>query len=188
MPSLTDVYLPEAFKNDDKTVTIRGGICITTVSRSDIGELFLYLPIPSPEMYEDCMTVLKGSSEVTDLVIGNNMCPFENVTTFDVTKYPNLKSLKMGNNGFWYVNKVNLTGLNGLESVEIGKNSFTQNRGCFNLKDCPNVRKLKIGYDAFSAYTSCEIDTVSALESIEIGTNSFNASSLLLRSLLLSRE
>ena len=143
------------------------------------------------------MTLLKGSSEVTDLVIGNNMCPFENVTTFDVTKYPNLKSLKMGNNGFWFVNKVNFTGLNGLESVEIGKNSFTQCKGGYDndpnrhfyLKNCPKLKSLKIGRYSFSDYSVIEIENVNALETIEMGDlsdkecNSFRDASLTLRDL-----
>ena len=119
MPSLTDVYLPNAFKYND--VTIVGGVRIVHESSVDIRDLYLRFNSPS---YEYCMRVLESSNETTTLSVVNGACPFENVTVFDLSKYPRLKTLRIGNNGFKYVNELNLTGLNELESVVIGRNSF----------------------------------------------------------------
>ena len=95
MPSLTNVVLPEAFeyKND---VTIRGSTHFIPLSRIDIGALYPYLS------YEYCMSILRGSNEVTDLVVGNGACPFANVTAFDLSVYPRLERLTIGSCSFHY--------------------------------------------------------------------------------------
>ena len=78
-----------------------------------------------------------------------------------------------------YVEEVKLIGLNELESVEIGMNSFTKFKNTwqitsdpnrhFYLKDCPKLKSLKMGRYSFSDYTVIEIENVDALEVIEMG-------------------
>ena len=94
MPSLTDVYLPKAFtyKND---VTITGSTLFIPLSRIGIGALM-------SSSYEYCMNILRGSDEITDLVIGDYVCPFSNVTVFDLSVYPNLETLTIGSYSFEY--------------------------------------------------------------------------------------
>ena len=123
------------------------------------------------------MNILRGSGQITDLVIGSSVCPFANVTVFNLSVYPRLKSLRIGINGFEFVKEVRLIGLYSLESVEIGMNSFTQHKNSsgndpnrhFYLKDCPKLKSLKMGRYSFSDYTVCEIENVDALEVIEMG-------------------
>ena len=199
MPNLTDVYLPFAFLHIENTAVIESS-CTETVSQVDIGALYVSIPFPS---YEYCMNVLDGSDEVTDLVIGSRVCPFENVTVLDLSVYPRLKTLVIGNNGFEYVTVFNITGLSELESVEIGMNSFTHDNseseetpvpnGQFYLKNCPKLKSLKIGKDSFSDYTVIEIESVDALEVIEMGeldkeSYSFYYASLELKSILIHNE
>ena len=199
MPNLTDVYLPFAFLHIENTAVIESS-CAETVSQVDIGALYVSIPFPS---YEYCMNVLDGSDEVTDLVIGSRVCPFENVTVLDLSVYPRLKTLVIGNNGFEYVTVFNITGLSELESVEIGMNSFTHDNseseetpvpnGQFYLKNCPKLKSLKIGKDSFSEYTVIEIESVDALEVIEMGeldkeSCSFYYASLELKSILIHNE
>ena len=170
MPRLTNVYLPNAFEYKDG-VTIRGGTHFIPLSRIDIGALQRYVP------HEYCMSILRGSDEMTDLVIGDYACPFDSVTAFDLSVYPRLKSVTIGDYGFEYVNVFNITGLSELESVEIGKNSFTRHKNGygydpnrhFYLKDCPKLKSLKMGRYSFSDYTVIEIEDVDALEVIEMG-------------------
>ena len=147
------------------------------------------------------MSILRGSDEMMDLVIGGYACPFDNVTAFDLSVYPRLKSVTIGDYGFEYVNVLNITGLNELESVEIGMNSFTKNKNGygndpnrhFYLKNCPKLKSLKMGRYSFSDYTVIEIENVDALEVIEIGelneeSNNFFRASLELRSILIQSE
>ena len=72
-----------------------------------------------------------------------------------------------------------LIGLNQLERVVIGMNSFTKQKNRewpsynpnrhFYLKNCERVRELKIGCDSFRDYTVCVIENVPSLEVIEMG-------------------
>ena len=95
MPNLTDVDLPWAFRYIDD-VTIVGGTHFIPFSRIDIGALYPYVS------YEYCMDILCGSDEVTDLVVGNGACSFVNVTSFDLTVYPRLETLTIGDYSFRY--------------------------------------------------------------------------------------
>ena len=100
-----------------------------------------------------------------------------------------------------YVEEVKLIGLNELESVVIGENSFTQHKNGygngpnrhFYLKDCLKLKSLKIGRYSFSDYTVIEIENVDALEVIEIGdlneeSNNFYSASLQLSSVIVCVE
>ena len=93
MPCLTDVVLPNAFKYKND-VTITGSTHFISLSRIDIGALYPYLS------YKYCTDILRGSDEVTDLVIGNGVCSFANVTSFDLSVYPSLETLTIGDYNF----------------------------------------------------------------------------------------
>ena len=94
-----------------------------------------------------------------------------------------------------------MIGLNQLESVEIGMNSFTQHKNDvendpnrhFYLKNCPKLKSLKMGRYSFSDYTVCQIEDVDALEVIEMGdlteySANFYYASLELKSILILDE
>ena len=201
MPSLTDVYFDyDAFEYKDD-VTIIGGTHFIPLSRIDIGHLFVYFDIFTSEMYEYCINLLRGSNEVTDLVIGSSTCLFANVTLLDLSVFPSVKTLSIGSNALTYVSVLNITGLSELESVEIGMNSFTKEKNSwgnvpnrhFYLKDCPKLRSLKIGFFSFSDYSVIEIENVDALEEIEMGevnvqSYNFYWASLELKSILIHSE
>ena len=91
-----------------------------------------------------------------------------------------------------YVTTVNMTGLAELESVVIGKNSFTKckneveitsdpNRR-FVMRGCPKLKSLRIGSYSFSDYSMAEIENNSGLEGIEMGDRVFVYASLIMRS------
>ena len=200
MPSLTDVSLPGAFWYKDD-VTIRGSTHFIPLSQIVIGALHPFFNIQTPEMYEYCMSILRGSDEMTDLVIGGYACPFDSVTAFDLSVYPRLKSVTIGDGCFMYVNVFNITGLSELESVVIGENSFTKKKNWygddpnrhFYLKNCPKLKSLKMGRYSFSDYTVIEIENVNALEVIAMGelndwSGNFYFASLELKSILIHSE
>ena len=147
------------------------------------------------------MGILRGSDELRDLVIGGYACPFENVTVFDLSVYPKLETLRIGDSCFGNVNKLKLIGLSELESVEIGKSSFTKHKNSyaydsnrhFYLKNCPKLKSLKMGRFSFSDYSVIEIENVDALEVIEMGdlnkgSSNFFYASLELKSILIQSE
>ena len=113
------------------------------------------------------------------MIVDSNACNDKCFTALDLSFFSNLKVFKVGDYSFSFVNEVKLIGLNQLERVVIGENSFTKckndwprssnpNRH-FYLKNCERVRELKIGRYSFSDYSVCEIENVPSLEVIEIG-------------------
>ena len=143
---------------------------------------------------------LSLSTDVTAIIIDNGMSD-SGVTGLDLSGYSRLKRLEIGNDCFSYAEEVKLIGLNELESVVIGWNSFTKQKNDygndpnrhFYLKNCPKLKSLKIGEYSFSDYTVCEIENVDALEVIEMGevnkwSFSFDFASLELKSILIHRE
>ena len=130
------------------------------------------------------------SNNITSIVIDNNKCNEESVTVLDLSKYPKLKSVTIGDNCFMYTIEVIITGLNELESVVIGENSFTMMKDSFgnnstrsfHLKNCPVLKELKIGDYSFSDYSVCETESIPSVETIEMGDYSFRYALFELRS------
>ena len=121
--------------------------------------------------------------------------------TMDMTRFVNLVGLVVGDESCMYVNELKVIGLNELESVEIGMNSFTRCKndasssysGNFYLKNCPKLKSLKMGRYSFSTYKVIEIENVDALEVIEMGdvdewSRNFYYASLELKSILIHSE
>ena len=111
------------------------------------------------------------------VIVDNNACNDQCFTALVLSSFSNLKVFEVGDYSFAFVDEVKLIGLNNLERVEIGKNSFTKEKNGagsnsnrhFYLKDCERLRELKIGRYSFSDYSVCEIENVPSLEVIEIG-------------------
>ena len=117
------------------------------------------------------------NKRVTELVIPANCCNEAEWSVLDVSELKWLKSIEIGDECFENANEVTLIGLNELERVVIGKNSFTKKKNAygkdpdrhFYLKNCERVRELKMGCYSFSDYSVCEIENVPSLEVIEMG-------------------
>ena len=135
-------------------------------------------------------------SHIEELIVENNGCNGPEWTALDLGFISSLRLLEVGDDCFENVEEVKLIGLNQLEKVVIGKNSFTKKKNrCpsydasrrFYLKNCERVRELKMGRYSFSDYTVCEIENVPSLEVIEMGdlnggSDSFFRASLELKS------
>ena len=131
---------------------------------------------------------------VGEIAVGNGYC-HGSMMELDLTIFGLLKSIEVGDECFENVNEVKLIGMNRLESVVIGENSFTKckNDGGYDpnrhfyLKNCERLRELKMGRYSFSDYSVCEIENVPSLEVIEMGelneeSNNFYYASLKLKS------
>ena len=126
---------------------------------------------------------LKGwesvNCSVTELVIAAKCCNEKEVKEVDLGRFVSLKVFEVGDYCFAFVNEVKLIGMNQLERMVIGKNSFTKKKNDrprsiiptrhFYLKNCKRLRELKIGRYSFSDYSVCEIENVPSLEVIEMG-------------------
>ena len=134
-------------------------------------------------------------NHIEELIVENNSCNGPEWTALDLSFMSHLRLLEVGDECFEYVDEVKLIGLNQLERVVIGKNSFTKEKNdCgndpnrhFYLKNCERLRELKMGRYSFSDYSVCEIENVPSLEVIEMGqlnewSGNFYYSSLELKS------
>ena len=127
----------------------------------------------------DELRVMSPNVEV--MIVDSNACNDKCFTALDLSVFSNLKVFEVGDYSFAFVNEVKLIGLNHLEKVVIGENSFTKKNGSgndssrhFYLKNCERVRELKMGHDSFNHYGACEIENVPSLEVIEMGEVSGN--------------
>ena len=118
-------------------------------------------------------------------------------TELDLSGFVKLRKIKVGNDCFKNVKRVNICGLKELESVCIGSKAFGRDDnskgGSFCLKNCYKLKSLKMGRYSFSDYSVCQIENVDALEVIEMGdldywSNCFYWSSLELKSILILNE
>ena len=120
--------------------------------------------------------LLSLNSNTTHITIDNGVND-PSYTALVVSRFSCLKRLIVGNHCFSYASSVDLTGLNELERVVIGENSFTKYKNSygndsnrhFYVKNCPKLKSLKMGRYSFSDYTVIEIENVNALEVIEMG-------------------
>ena len=140
-------------------------------------------------------------SGITELTVPSTSLNDASLTVLDLTRFKRLKRIVIGDECFMYVEEVKLIGLSKLESVEIGKNSFTKYKNGFGenpnrhfyLKNCPKLKSLKMGCYSFSDYTVIEIENVDALEVIEMGdlneySFNFYSATLELKSILIHSE
>ena len=124
-----------------------------------------------------CVGDLKNANcYVGVIVIASYCCNDSESSVLNLSRFVNLRELKVGDECFENVKEVKLIGLNQLERVVIGKNSFTKKNGNdydpdrhFYLKNCWRLRELKMGCFSFADYAVCEIENVPCLEVIEMG-------------------
>ena len=187
MPRLATVTLPSAFQYYDEWSVVNAGKLANHPN--------LIAPTSNANVFNvNYLNAL--SSTVTEIIVENRCCRDPSFTVLDLRRFTNVRRIVIGHDAFMYVNEVKMIGLNELESVEIGENSFTQYKngaatslnGRFDLKNCPKLKSLKMGPYSFNGYIICEIENVNALESIEIGAYSFYYASLELKSILIHSE
>ena len=99
----------------------------------------------------------------------------EYITSFNISNNEVLKRILIGDNCFGKVKVFELDGLNELESVVIGQQSFrTSGDGSYRIMNCPKLASIQTGGQSFSDYQSFELTNLHSLQSIDIGGNSFN--------------
>ena len=102
------------------------------------------------------------------------------LVTMDLSSFSQLKSFECGDNSFNSVRQFIINGLNELESISIGMNSFTLSENSaserlnreFHLKNCLSLRELSIDRYSFSDYHIFELNNLPNLKTIVIGSSS----------------
>ena len=135
-------------------------------------------------------------SSVGVIIVKSGVLNDPSLVTMDMTRFVNLVGLVVGDESCMYVSELKLIGLNELESVEIGMNSFTKCKngadssysGNFYLKNCPKLKELRMGRYSFSTYKVIGIENLNGLEEIEMSGYVFYYASLELKSVLIHSE
>ncbi len=132
---------------------------------------------------------------VEELIVSDYSCNGPEWRILDLSFMPHLRLLDIGIKCFINVDEVKLIGLNQLERVVVGGNSFTKYyigarfdpSRHFYLKNCNRLRELMMDHHSFADYSVCVIENVPSLEVIEMGvlnesSHNFNYASLELKS------
>ena len=131
------------------------------------------------ENENDLMNNLIVPMSIEEFVIGNEMFNDDNITSLHFSPLlVRLKRIEIGNECFKNVREFVIDGLESLESVKIGENSFRiggeeRNDGICRITNCPNLRRLEIGSGSFVDFKSFEISNVKSLQFINFGNGCF---------------
>ena len=107
------------------------------------------------------------------------------VPSVSIANNQELKRIEIGDECFGKVRVFELDGLGKLESVVIGKESFTyantyydiwnsiRTDGSYRIVNCPKLKSIQIGQYSFNDYHSFELNNLPSLQSIDIGVRCF---------------
>ena len=117
-------------------------------------------------------------------------------SSFDLSNFVTLQALEVGENSMGTVRSFQLEGMESLETIVIGKKSFsfakdydsveesTRSDGIYRVNNCRKLKTIKLGDFAFADYRTFDVSNLPSLESIQFGESSFHWGSLALASLI----
>ena len=120
-------------------------------------------------------------SSNSTIILPNWTCNDYNYTTFDFSRFINVESIEIGNDSFYSVSTFKIDGLNKLNTLKIGINSFTRYKNdiwpnedeskSFHILNCEELKSIDIGKQSFSEFGGeFELKNLPQLQSINIGT------------------
>ena len=118
-------------------------------------------------------------SSSLSLYIRYNECNSESLTTFDMSAFKLIKSIKIGNDNFFYAKAFLFYDLLKLQHLTVGSNSFTQTKNSygydksksFHILNCESLESIQIGRYSFSDFGGeFELKNLPQLQSIQIGS------------------
>ena len=119
-------------------------------------------------------------NRVEELIVKDNSCNGKEWKSLDLSLLSKLRKLRIGDECFDKVERVKLNGLNELESVVVGDNSFgleNEKVTSFEMKDCKKVEELIIGKKSFNIFGTFSLENTPSLERIIMkGANFYWAS------------
>ena len=121
-------------------------------------------------------TFLNIPSYVTALTVTERSCNEKSIMVVDLSSFKCLRSVVIGNSCFKNVQVFSIVGLNWLESVSIGRDSFRSDGsllvgGQFKIVNCPQLKSLSIGGESFGGYVGFELPQLPQLKSVVIASS-----------------
>lgn len=113
-------------------------------------------------------TVIELNRETKEVSIPSNSCNEEAILELDLSDYPYLKYVHIGDEAFKNVKSVSIQQNMQLKEIIIGEDCFTQSKqGEFynsthviNILDCSNLNKVTVGKYSFSDYGVAVFDSI----------------------------
>ena len=134
---------------------IQSGICIPAKNITS-----------TEEDFEDPNEVPEGAT--TLVFTGNNCYNTPEYTYLNMSRYPYLQELEIGDDCFWYTENFVLDGLRYLKKVTIGSNSFTKHKNeewgqsnaapldnknrYLRIENCPRLEEVSFNQFSFNDY------------------------------------
>ena len=124
-------------------------------------------------------------NSITSIIVRNGSNNDINYKVFDYSGLNRIGSIEIGNECFGSVQTFQIDRLNGLKTIKIGKNSFTQKKysdgddssKSFHILNCESLESIQIGEYSFSDFGGdFELKNLPQLQSIQIGTIGFISS------------
>ena len=109
---------------------------------------------------------------------------FRNSEEYYIYKLSSLREVRLSDDCFESVKTFKIDGLDRLQTIKIGRNSFTQKKNSygsdvsksFHILNCKSLESIQIGQYSFSDYAGeFELKNLSQLRSIRIGTSGSNS-------------
>ena len=115
---------------------------------------------------------LQNTSHFSRRIVFERSCFPSFIRSVNMTVFPVLRMLIVGNGCLKYVKGLKLIGMNTLEKVEIGDGCFTKVKGAMEVIDCNKLKSLNIGSNCCVKWTKFVLDNCE-VESVEIGDGCF---------------
>ena len=126
-----------------------------------------------------CDNVQSINSSVSSILLPKWTCNIINYTIFDFSRFTLIESIDISDHSFGSVQTFQIDGLNRLKCLEIGKNSFTQEKNdwgndkskSFHILNCESLESIQIDEYSFSDFGGdFELKNLPQLQSIQIGS------------------
>ena len=120
----------------------------------------------------DCSELENLHLNTTSLIMESNVCNSNNVTMSNLTDYESIVLIDIGDDNLMYVNRFVIDGLNHLNTLKIGLNSFGSydEESIFQILNCIELKSIEIGRYIFSDYAGgFELNNLPKLSIIKIG-------------------
>ena len=120
----------------------------------------------------DCSELENLHLNATSLIMKSNACNSNNITIFNLTDYESIVLIDIGDDNLMYVNRFVIDELNHLNTLKIGMNSFGSydEESIFQILNCNELESIEIGRYSFSDYGGgFELNNLPKLSTIKIG-------------------